>query len=379
MCRIKMRFPRRIILRNIFHTSYKKRCIILYIVHPFLNFTNTHTNGQIAISMAKVLSEQRYNVDVAQYNTLYPVNLNKYDLILGFGDKFDKFLIRNQNNDNTKEIITIGLLTGASPYFSNMAELQRLNYFEKRNHQKLMLHRQVGVTGGLMDLRALQNLTCAICTGNDWTVRTWNMMIDNVYKITATGFSFITLKDIDRNIEQAKKNFLWFSGAGMLHKGLDLCIEAFRNVPELHLYVAGVMDSDFENFYKEDFLRPNIHYCGFVNVATDAYKELCEKCLFSIFPSSSEGGATSVLTTMFTGMIPVVTREASVDIEDWGIEIETIDVDYIIELVNNLSKMPSEELKERSNAAYEYAMANHTVERFQQDFRTIIERIIGER
>ena len=267
-------------------------------------------------------------------------------------------------------------MTGASAYYANVAELRRLAYFKERNRATLMLRRQDHESDGLMDLAALQNATAAICTGNMWTVNTWENMIRSIHPITATGFDSVKLSEINRDVKSAKKNFLWFSGAGMLHKGLDLCIEAFRETPDLNLYVAGMKDSDFYDFYEEDFKRQNIHYCGFIDVKSEEYKELCTKCLFCIFPSCSEGVASSVLTTMFSGMIPVVTKEAGVDIQDWGIKIGEINVGYLKDLIKSISEMEDSDLKIREEKAYMYAMKNHSIEKFRDDFSEILDSIL---
>lgn len=374
--KIKTYFVLNIIMKNIFHTQYNKKCLILYIITPFLNQSDTHTNQQMAIEIAKTFQNKGYNVDVAQYNTKRKINFHKYDLVFGFGEQFDKLLINDLGKTNGYKPQTIAFLTGASPYYSNVAELNRLAYFKERNNATLMLRRQVHESAGLMNLEALQKVTAAICTGNLWTVNTWKYMVNNIYHITPTGFDIVKLPDIDRNLEIAKKNFLWFSGAGMLHKGLDLCIEAFRGNADLNLYIAGTKDSDFYEFYEEDFKLENIHYCGFIDVKSVKYKELCEKCLFCIFPSCSEGGGSSVLTTMFSGMIPVVTKEASVDIEEWGIEIENIDVDYLDKLVKSISKMEDADIRSREEKAYQYAMNNHSIEKFHMDFNRILNSIL---
>ncbi len=374
--KIKTYFVLNIIMKNIFHTQYNKKCLILYIITPFFYQSDTHTNQQMAIEIAKTFQNKGYNVDVAQYNTKRKINFQKYDLVFGFGEQFDKLLINDLGKTNGYKPQTIAILTGASPYYSNVAELNRLAYFKERNNATLMLRRQVHESAGLMNLEALQKVTAAICTGNLWTVNTWKYMVNNIYHITSTGFDIVKLPDIDRNLEIAKKNFLWFSGAGMLHKGLDLCIEAFRENADLNLYIAGTKDSDFYEFYEEDFKRENIHYCGFINVESEEYKELCENCMFCIFPSCSEGMATSVLTTMFSGMIPVVTKEAGVDIQDWGIKIEEIDVGYLTELIKHISEMEDDDLEIREEKAYQYAMANHTIDKFCIDLSDILDSVL---
>lgn len=370
--KLKNHFINYLVLKNVYHTHYNRKVLILYIVGPFFNKNWTHTNQQIAIEIAEVFKDKGYNVDVAQYTIRRKINFHNYNVIFGFGEQFDRLL--REFGDST--IKTIAFLTGASAYYANVAELRRLTYFKERNRTTLMLRRQDHESDGLMDLAALQNATAAICTGNMWTVNTWKNMISNIHPITATGFDCVKLNEINRDVKSAKRNFLWFSGAGMLHKGLDLCIEAFRDTPDLNLYVAGMKDSDFYDFYEEDFKRPNIHYYGFIDVKSEEYKELCTKCLFCIFPSCSEGGASSVLTTMFSGMIPVVTKEASVDIQDWGIKIGEINVSYLKELIKSISEMEDSDLKIREENAYMYAMKNHSIEKFRDDFSEILDSIL---
>lgn len=372
--KMKYYFMDYLIFKNVCHTRYNKKVLLLYIAAPFFNRNDTHTNHQVSVAIAQVFQSKGYNVDVAQYSIKRKINCAKYDIVFGFGAQFDK-LLREMPNDS--KIKTIAFLTGASAYYANVAELHRLAYFRKRNNATLKLRRQDHESDGLMDLEALQNVTAAICTGNAWSVSTWKDMIKSIYHITATGFDSVKLSDINRDVDSAKKNFLWFSGAGMLHKGLDLCIEAFRGNRDLHLYIAGVKDPDFYEFYKGDFESENIHYCGFINVKSEKYRELCEKCLFCIFPSCSEGGATSVLTTMFSGMIPIVTETASVDIEDWGILIKCLEIDYLASLIRETSGMNNEDLRIREKKAYRYAMENHSIEKFSTDFSKIIDLILS--
>lgn len=376
--RIKFWLCPYIVFKNIFHTHYSKKCLMLYIVQPFINHqTNSHVNQRHALAMAQIFHDKGFDVDVAQYNIKRDIDFRKYDVIFGFGEQFDKCLERKYDYSGKFSYTTIAFLTGASPYYSNVAELKRLAYFKKRNGAALMLRRQVHESDGLMNLAALQKSTAGICIGNDWTMRTWEHMVSNVHKITATGFDNVKLRDIKRKIGDAKKNFLYFSGAGCIHKGLDLCIEAFRKMPTLNLYIAGAMDSDFYNFYRNDLEGKNIHYKGFLDVTSGEYRELCESCLFAIFPSCSEGMASSVLTTMFSGMIPIVTEESGVDIEDWGIAIKHPEVHYLATLIREASVMNDEDLGLREEKAYRYALENHSMERFQTDFSRIVDLILS--
>lgn len=369
-----LKYTQYILLKNIYKTRFHKRCLILYIVEPFLirNEAYTHTNQPLVKVIAKVFHDKKYNVDVARYDTKLRIDMNKYDVVFGFGHQFDNALAISRETS----LIAVAFLTGASVYYSNLAELKRLNDFERRNKVCLKLRRQCDFRGGLVNLNLLQSAKAAICVGNDWTCKTFENVFSHIYKITATGFTNVKLKNIHRNIEYAKRNYLWFAGSGSLHKGLDLCIEAFRKTPELDLCIAGTLDDDFYDFYKEDFKAENIHYIGFVQVSSARYEYLCAKCLFSILPSCSEASASSVLTNMFSGMIPVVTVQTGIDIRDFGFQIEDIRVDSIVNLVKGLSMLSNDELEKRERKAYRWAAGHHTLKSFENDLKNILEVVL---
>jgi hypothetical protein len=120
-----------IFLKNIYHTHDSKRCLILYIIGPFFEKSNTHTNQQIAIAIAQTFHNKGYKVDVVQYNSKLKLDFDKYDVVFGFGKQFDDFLADDRRHPYESKIRTIALLTGASPYYSNLAELNRLAYVKK--------------------------------------------------------------------------------------------------------------------------------------------------------------------------------------------------------------------------------------------------------
>lgn len=50
---------------------------------------------------------------------------------------------------------------------------------------------------------------------------------------------------INRNVDNCPAggdgcDFLWFGSAGAIHKGLDILLDTFKNVPKGELYIAGL-------------------------------------------------------------------------------------------------------------------------------------------
>ena len=42
-----------------------------------------------------------------------------------------------------------------------------------------------------------------------------------------------------KDFERARSAFLWFGSGGLVHKGLDLVLEAFAGLPDCRLFVCG--------------------------------------------------------------------------------------------------------------------------------------------
>lgn len=350
---------------NYYRRKYDKNILICYIVAPFCggNKRVTHTNYLKSVSIAKIFDQHGYNVDIIDWNNPYRFNLDKYDVVFGFGNNFDRAV-------EHKGIYTIAFLTSASEYWSNTAELRRVREAEQRTGKRFKLRRNCT---SLVDLSKAMDTDVAICQGNEWTVNTWKLLYSHIWRIN--GFGFSSMGVIVRNdIEKAKYNFCFFSGAGNVHKGLDICLEAFKNLPNCHLYIATKLDDDFREAYGTYLELGNVHYVGFIDVESEAYKEICKNCLFSILLSCSEGQATSVLTNMNSGMIPVVTESCGIDVEGIGVQIGDISVEGVTERIRAITDMDDDLLSDMAANVKACAHDNYTREVFEQNF----DRIFGE-
>jgi hypothetical protein len=116
--------------------------------------------------------------------------------------------------------------------------------------------------------------------------------------------------------------------------------------------------------------------------ASPEFIRILKDSLGIVYPSSAEGCATSVLLTMHAGLIPIVSKETGVGVEDFGIMLADCSVTTVQETVRRLASETPERLKERSRAARTYVRNHHTRALFAQKyalFVDMLERKYGKR
>lgn len=359
-------------LKNLKHTSYDKKILILYMIDPFTHKIEQplHVNVEQSVIIANIFSALGYNIDIADCANEYEFDLEGYDIVFGFGRNFDR-AARESN------AYTIAYLTGASPYWSNQAELYRLKAFQKRTGATIKLRRQVGS----WDLYAGVKTDAAICTGNKWTESTWKGIYEKIFTINNQGLGRNACNRVQRNLIKAKRGFCFFSGSGNLHKGLDLILECFRELQEFDLYIATPMDSDFSQVYSDMLARENVHVLGKINVESEEYLNMCQSCLFSILVSCSEGQASSVATTMYSGMIPIITKECGIDIieNENGFYVHSIEIEQLTRQIKEIADLPNEMLAEISENVKTRAKIFHSLENFENQFGNAVKQILNDK
>ena len=138
-------------------------------------------------------------------------------------------------------------------------------------------------------------------------------------------------------------------------------------------------EADFEKtYYKELYLLPNIKTLGFTDVRSEQFQAIIENTCALIYPSCSEGQAGSVITCLHAGLIPIISYESGVDVEDFGIILKKNSVDEIINSIRDISQKPEMELQQMSKNAWQYARTRHTHEKFAECYDSFVNMIISE-
>ena len=360
--------------KNLYKTNYDKNVLISYITYPIRKgIRKLHTNYMELFIIIDVLKSLNFNIDLADYNYEGNIDYGKYDLIFGLGLPFGKSFYEKR----AKRTIKICYMTGSLNLFNQMErnkylkERKGVTVIPRRNYYWKYLQESISMSDAV------------ITTGNEWTKSTITPYNNKVFCVRLPIYlpdkEFIINTIAKKDFDRARSNFLWFGSSGALHKGLDLCLDIFSKRTELFLHVCGPVDreEDFFDIYKTELKGlKNIKYYGFVDIDTDIFKDIVNSSGFSLFPSCSEGGGGSLLTTMAYGLVPICTKESSVDINpNYGFLLPDFKIEIIYNFVNYCTNLKEADLKNMSFNAIEYTFKNHNPDIYKQDLLNILRQL----
>ncbi|MGJ5629629.1 glycosyltransferase [Nostoc sp. CALU 1950] len=344
-----------------------------YRIEPFLlkagqPIPHDHTWYWEVWRMVQTFLDLGYNVDVIQFYNDEFVPEKHYSFFIDVRHRMQE-LAPKLNKDCVK-IFHVDI---ANMVFRNAAECHRHLELQQRRGITLCPQRYEVPNLGI------EYADYGIVLGNEFTINTFKYANKPIYRVPLSNPTVYPWPE-QKDFEAVRKHFLWFASHGFVHKGLDLVLEAFAQMPDFHLTVCGPIkqEPEFEQaFYQELYETPNIHTYGWIDVTSPEFIEVTNSCIGTVLVSAAEGGAGSVITCMHTGLIPIVNYETSVNVhENYGVLLNNSSIAEIQAAVRRISNLPIEDLKSMSRKAWEYVRANHTKENFAQVYRNTIEQII---
>ncbi len=352
---------------NIFNTSHDKNVLISYIISPFLTKENnvSHPIWTESREIAKLFNKLKYNVDVINLDSIKILDYSKYDLIFGFGKPFNMSFNYKFNGKR----IFHG--TGANPIFWDKAESLRIKSNYLRNKKRL-IPRRVSMGG----LNSFINADGMTLIGNKWTKFTYEGFNDNIFCLPAIILSSVINENIKRDTSKTKFCFTWFGSLGAVHKGLDLLLEAMLLLDERFcLNICGLheLETDFIEHYKDlIYNHPRIINHGFVDISSEKMSHILSSSSFVIHPSCAEGSATSVLSCMAGGLVPIITEQTGISIDNLGLLIETTTPEGIANIMKKASELPDDTILKLSSMSISYVRKIHTVENYKSNLTSAI-------
>jgi hypothetical protein len=342
-----------------------KGCVaISYIGWPFREGWQSpkargHTNAFEVVAMAEAFRSHGLRVEVVDYNdrTYRPPG----DCLVAIDIHSNLELWNEFLNADCQRILHA---TGSHWLLWNRSEMSRLESVRDRKGLALQPRRQVEPS------RSVEVASSVTVLGNEYTMGSFAFSGKPVRRIPiSSAYEFDW--PVGRDFERARRKFLWVGSYGMVHKGLDLVLDAFSGLPDLQLTVCGrpEKEHDFFRVYEREFTKyPNIHLHGWIDMASDEFRVISQTHAAVIYPSCAEGGAGSVIHCMHAGMLPVCTPEASVDMEDFGVPIASGSVEDVRNAANVVASLAPGEVERRARAAWEHVRRVHTRNAFVRNY-----------
>lgn len=349
--------------------------LISYIIQPFLlkaddPLLKTHTHFSESVIMAETYRSLGYDVDIIDYRNAAFLPQKDYALFTGARTNFARIADRLGPG-----CLKIAHLDTAHWLYNNHASYER----------GLALLQRRGVTvGGMRTVEfnlAVEYADCAVVKdGNGFASGTYGYARKPLFASVTPSASAAPWRQ-DKDFDRCRRSFLWLGSGGLVHKGLDLTLEAFAGLSDVHLYVCGPVEEErhFARVYERELYRlPNIHTLGWIDVTAPAFADIAARCIGVVYPSCAEGMAGSVVNCLQAGLLPLVSYQSGIAVEGFGTTLRESSVEEIREAVQETAELPVTAVKEQSRSAWEYARQRLTAECFAAEYRTIVGRIIAQ-
>lgn len=319
-----------------------------------------HTNAFEVVAIAEAWRDLGFRVEACNYNERSYQPPEDCVVAIDLHSNLERW-----EDKLPPECVKILHATGCHWRIHNKAELDRIAALQRRRGILLQPRRQVAPS------RAAEIAEQITVLGNEYTIETYAYFGKPITRIPiSSAYEFEWPKDKD--FEEAKRRFLWLGSYGMVHKGLDLVLEAFAGMPDLHLTVCGrpEKEPDFFDAYKKELTQlPNITLRGWVDPASPDFKDIAATHGTIISPSACEGGGGAVIHCMHAGLLPACSPEASIDLCDFGIRIHKLGVAAVAASAQQVVSLPGGELMARARSAYDHVRQYHTRETFSAAYR----------
>lgn len=355
--------------------SSQKKVLLCYLHLEDVDFDKVkHANYMHANQIIKYFINNDCCIDVCACSDIFSFEIlknKKYDIVIGLGEVFKRIC---KSQPTAKKII---LITENNPIIVSKKYAERIAYFKQR-HPYINCDASM-VRKGYIDEDMFELSDLAIIMNSRYNAESMKHYFDKEYLINSNAFInseyVFDRANLENRIEQIKRNFLWFGSDGLIHKGVDILIDAFKEMPEFAINFYGLSTAERRLFHK---LRvSNTLDCGRVNVQkTEFIDKIVNQHCFIIFPSCSEGMSTAVATCMAHGIIPILTKECGFEPNEYIIELGGWHIEDIKCAVKRAISMNNEDILNFREGCFQYARKNFSLEKFDSSFENIMDDIL---
>lgn len=339
-----------------------------FLLPPGQPIPRDHHHYWVALQMAQTFLDLGYGVDVINFhnNTFWP----KRDYAMMVDTRWNLERLAPVLNADCIKVLHIDT---AHPLFQNAAEARRLLELQQRRGVTLKPWRFE------MPHLGIEHADYATMNGNRFSLETFRYAGKQIFPVPVAA-PVLYPWPASKDWVGCRNQFLWINSGGLVLKGLDLILEAFADMPDCHLTVCGPIKGEkaFERaYFRELYEMPNIHTEGWMDLSSDRFLELAERCVGILSASASEARSGSVIGGMHAGLIPIISYESGVDVDGCGVVLPNCSVDEIKQAVRSVAGFPGTTLQRMSRCAWDLARSHHTRERWTEVYRSAIDRIFS--
>jgi len=348
------------------------RALVSYVVSPLLpppRFRDRvlFSNWGLAQEIPRALNELGYQVDIIHYGNAAWTPKKHYDLFVGHGGH-NFCRIAEALGEST---VRIYFSTGIYWREWNRREAQR--FYELAVRRGYLLPADRAIIEG--EEEATSRAHGIIVLGNAEAVRTY-AKYPIVIGINSAAYPVLWSGVAKNNYGPGRRHFLFFSGRGNVHKGLDLLLEAFAD-SGLHLHICQHLEPAFARVYRQELKASNVHSYGYVPMRSATFYRLAAQCNWVISATCAEGQPGAVIECMAHGLIPILPDAANIDLGNWGVRLPHCDVPTIRSVIHEVAMMPEDECRHRARQVVAEISESYSVERFRSSFKRAVATIVA--
>jgi hypothetical protein len=350
-----------------------RAALLSYAIAPFVGRGRDPgtdlTAAWVSLTLARLLRDRGWNVDVVSDSNVAFVPARPYRVVIASRRSLSRLA-----PGLPAGCIKVLYLDGADVLFQHAAECDRLLDLKDRRRVVLSPVRFERPT------LALEQAACAIVQGNALTLDSYHHARIPLHRVPTVAIGEQP-SPRSKNFEACRRSFIAPGTRGLVHQGLDRTLEAFAALPDhrVTVYAPVHRERQFQEAYRRELREtPNIHAARWQGLGHPRFGDLARMAIGLVFPSSAEGQAQEVVAGMAAGLIPIVTREAGVDVEGFGVVLPSSSPAEVSKAVRDLSALPVTRLGEMAEGAWHCARSRHAPDVVTRRLDEILQEVLTD-
>lgn len=367
------------LVKDVFRTKRERKALLCYLPEAFKgsSLPKHHSNFTECHAAAEAFNRLGFSVDCASRNK-GRIDYSRYDVVFGINCPA---YAASFTADSEAAPLHIFYSVGAHTFYNFRVTARRNRDFFER-HNSWLLSSCHYVPGNGMNYYMSQLSDAVISLGDNFLLQQMaaeGEEMGKVHSLSAFYFKVCEPKR-EKDFSLCRRNILWFGSSGMLHKGLDIAIDFAIEHPQFTLHICGGsrQEKAFWSHYDSKISGcGNIVVHGFVNIESQEFADVLDKCGVLINPSLSESGAVSVLNVLGNGaLLPVYSKGTGLDIGSVGVEVEDVTYDSFRSAMLAVDELPVEVVSQKAWEVHSLVKERYTLDNYKENLYNCIKDII---